>query len=77
MIKKTQGFAAKSLAKASAVGGALMVAAGSVLAAAPAAPNVTEGETFLLGLLVPIATLGAAYLIVTIAIRGWKIMRGI
>ena len=77
MIEKTLGVARKYGSKAAAVGTTLMVATGSVLAAAPPAPVVDDAETFILSLLVPIATLGAAFLIVTIAMKGWKLMRGV
>lgn len=78
MIDKTRSVARKYGAKLAAGGTALMLAASNAMAqSAPAAPDVTAGETFLLGLLVPIGVLGSAYLIVTIAIRGWKIMRSV
>lgn len=65
-------------AKLAAGGVTLMLAATNAMAqTAPTAPDVSAGETFLLGLLVPIGILGSAYLIVTIAIRGWKIMRSV
>lgn len=65
-------------AKLAAGGVTLMLAAQNAMAqAAPSAPDVSAGEAFLLALLVPIGVLGSAYLIVTIAIRGWKIMRSV
>ena len=44
---------------------------------APAVPDVGAGVTFIEGLLTPIGLLGAAFLIVSIAIKGWKIMRSV
>lgn len=65
-------------AKLAAGGVTLMLAAQNAMAqAAPAAPDVSAGESFLMSLLTPIGILGSAYLIVTIAIRGWKIMRSV
>lgn len=64
-------------AKLAAGGVTLMLAAQNAMAAAPAAPDVSAGEGFLMSLLTPIGILGSAYLIVTIAIRGWKIMRSV
>ena len=59
------------------VGAELMVYGGQALAAPPAAPNVADGVAFIESLLVPIGLLGAAFLIVAIAIKGWKIMRSV
>ena len=59
------------------VGTGLMVYGGQALAAPPAAPNVADGVAFIESLLVPIGLLGAAFLIVGIAIKGWKIMRSV
>lgn len=74
LAKKARGHGAKLAAG----GVTLMLAAQNAMAqTAPAAPDVSAGEAFLLGLLVPIGVLGSAYLIVTIAIRGWKIMRSV
>lgn len=65
-------------AKLAAGGVTLMLAAQNAMAqTAPAAPDVSAGESFLMSLLTPIGILGSAYLIVTIAIRGWKIMRSV
>lgn len=65
-------------AKLAAGGVTLMLAAQNAMAqTAPAPPDVSDGEQFLMSLLVPIGVLGSAYLIVTIAIRGWKIMRSV
>jgi len=66
-------------AKLAAGGVTLMLAAQNAMAqTAPAAPDVSAGdEGFLMSLLTPIGILGSAYLIVTIAIRGWKIMRSV
>lgn len=74
LVNKARGHGAKLAAG----GVTLMLAAQNAMAqAAPATPDVSAGESFLLGLLVPIGVLGSAYLIVTIAIRGWKIMRSV
>ena len=59
------------------VGTGLMVYGGQALAAPPAAPDVADGVAFIESLLVPIGLLGAAFLIVGIAIKGWKIMRSV
>lgn len=65
-------------AKLAAGGVTLMLAATNSMAqTAPATPDVSAGESFLMSLLTPIGVLGSAYLIVTIAIRGWKIMRSV
>jgi len=56
---------------------AALAAYGSAVQAAPSLPDVTEGVDFIEGLLVPIGLLGAAFLIVSIAIKGWKIMRSV
>lgn len=65
-------------AKLAAGGVTLMLAAQNAMAqTAPTAPDVSAGESFLMSLLTPIGILGSAYLIVTIAIRGWKIMRSV
>lgn len=69
-------IAAKSKALALVAGTSLAVY-GPAAIAAPATPDVTEGVTFIESLLVPIGLLGAAYLIVSIAIKGWKIMRSV
>ena len=77
MIDKTRSVARKYGAKVAAGGTALMLAASNVMAAAPTPPDASEGETFILSLLAPIGVLGAAFLIVSIAIKGWKIMRAV
>lgn len=77
MTNETRSIARKYGAKIAAGGTALMLAASNALAAAPSAPDVSQGETFLLSLLVPIGVLGAAFLVVSIAIKGWKIMRSV
>ena len=57
---------------------ATVVAVPSAFAqSAPAVPDVGAGVTFIEGLLTPIGLLGAAFLIVSIAIKGWKIMRSV
>lgn len=65
-------------AKLAAGGVTLMLAAQNAMAQpVPTAPDASAGEQFIMSLLVPIGVLGSAYLIVTIAIRGWKIMRSV
>ncbi|MBO1249477.1 hypothetical protein J1777_06475 [Comamonas denitrificans] len=59
------------------VGTGLMVYGGKAFAAPPTAPDVADGVAFIESLLVPIGLLGAAFLIVGIAIKGWKIMRSV
>lgn len=80
MIKhlKAAAVSAKNNAKA------LAISAGTGLAvfapgahAAITVPDVSDGVAFIEGLLVPIGLLGAAFLIVSIAIKGWKIMRSV
>lgn len=74
---KAAAVSAKTKAKA------LVISAGTGLAAygnnamAQSIPDVTDSVTFIEGLLVPIGLLGAAFLIVSIAIKGWKIMRSV
>ena len=77
MINSTIGVARRFGAKAAAAGAVLTVATGSAMAAAPAVPDVADGASFIEGLLAPIGVLGAAFLIVSIAIKGWKIMRAV
>ena len=69
--EKKVGFAAK----AAAVTG--MVLAAGVSHAEPLAIDVTEVASSLTGLIVPIGVVGAAYLGVRVAIRGWKVIRGV
>lgn len=76
-MTETQPKAGKYAVKLAAGGTALMLAAHNAFAAPPAAPDVTDGESFLMSLLVPIGVLGSAFLIVSIAIKGWKIMRSL
>lgn len=69
---------AKAFKGAAAAALATVVAVPSVFAqSAPAVPDVSSGVTFVEGLLTPIGLLGAAFLIVSIAIKGWKIMRSV
>ena len=63
------------LAKAGAVAG--MVLAAGASHAEPLAIDVTEIASSLTGLIVPIGVVGAAYLGVRVAIRGWKVIRGV
>lgn len=56
--------------------GGLLAYGGNAIAAIPAI-DVTEPVAFIEGLLAPIALIGAAFLIVSIAIKGWKIMRSV
>ncbi len=68
----------KASKRAAAAALATVVAVPSVFAqSAPAVPDVSSGVTFIEGLLTPIGLLGAAFLIVSIAIKGWKIMRSV
>lgn len=53
---------------------ALVLASASSFAAAP---DVTEVAASLTDLIVPIGLVGAAYLGVRVAIRGWKVIRGV
>lgn len=76
MIENTLGVARKYGSKAAAVGTALTVAGGSAMAAIPTI-DPSEGVTFIESLIGPIGALGAAFLIVSIAIKGWKIIRGV
>lgn len=77
MTKNLPSLARKYGARTAAGGTALMLAASNALAAAPAVPDVADGASFIEGLLAPIGVLGAAFLIVSIAIKGWKIMRAV
>jgi hypothetical protein len=61
------------LAKAAATS-ALVLASASSFAAAP---DVTEVAASLTELIAPIGVVGAAYLGVRVAIRGWKVIRGV
>lgn len=70
--EKKIGFAAK----AAAVTG-LVLASVNSFAAAAAAPDVADVAASLTGLIVPIGVVGAAYLGVRVAIRGWKVIRGV
>lgn len=77
MIEKTLGVARKYGSKALAVGSALTVAGGSAMAAAAPTVDASAGVTFIDSLLAPVGALGASFLIVSIAIKGWKIIRGV
>ena len=77
MTKNLPALARKYGAQFAAGGTALMLAASNALAAAPAVPDVGDGAACIEGLLAPIGVLGAAFLIVSIAIKGWKIMRAV
>lgn len=68
--EKKIGFAAK----AAAVTGLVLA---SVNSFAAAAPDVADVAASLTGLIVPIGVVGAAYLGVRVAIRGWKVIRGV
>lgn len=78
MIERLKALANTAKGKTATLGAsAALVVYGPAVQAAPAIPDVSEGVTFLEGLLVPIGLLGAAFLIVSIAIKGWKIMRSV
>lgn len=72
---KTAATSTKTLTLSAGTG--LMVYGTNALAAPPAAPDVSDGVAFIESLLGPIGLLGAAFLIVGIAIKGWKIMRSV
>lgn len=74
-VAKTAAQSTKTLALSAGTG--LMVYGGKAFAAPPAAPDVADGVAFIESLLAPIGLLGAAFLIVGIAIKGWKIMRSV
>ena len=74
-VAKTAAQSTKTLALSAGTG--LMVYGGQAFAAPPAAPDVADGVAFIESLLAPIGLLGAAFLIVGIAIKGWKIMRSV
>ena len=63
------------LAKAAAVTGMVLASASSF--AAPLAIDVTDVAASLTGLIIPVGVVGAAYLGVRVAIRGWKVIRGV
>ena len=63
------------LAKAAAVTG-MVLAAGASHAEALSI-DVTDVAASLTGLIVPVGVVGAAYLGVRVAIRGWKVIRGV
>lgn len=67
----------KALKRAIAAALATVVAVPSVFAQTIPVPDVGPGVTFIEALLTPIGLLGAAFLIVSIAIKGWKIMRSV
>lgn len=67
----------KARKRAFAAALATVVAVPSAFAQAITVPDVSSGVTFIEGLLTPIGLLGAAFLIVSIAIKGWKIMRSV
>lgn len=56
--------------------GALMLASAASFAE-PLAIDVTDVAASLTGLIVPVGVVGAAYLGVRVAIRGWKVIRGV
>lgn len=63
------------VAKVAAVTG--MVLAAGASHAAPLAIDVADVAASLTGLIVPVGVVGAAYLGVRVAIRGWKVIRGV
>lgn len=70
VVKEKNG--ATFLTKAAAVTGMILVSASSF-----AEVDVTDVAASLTGLIVPIGVVGAAYLGVRVAIRGWKVIRGV
>lgn len=54
---------------------AISASAGSF--AAVTAPDVSPVVTYIEGLAAPIGLIGAAYLIVSYSIKGWRLMRGV
>lgn len=72
---KSAATSTKTLVLSAGTG--LMVYGNNALAAPPAAPDVSDGVAFIESLLGPVGLLGAAFLIVGIAIKGWKIMRSV
>lgn len=66
-----------AIKRACAAALATVVVVPSAFAQTIPAPDVSQGVSFIEGLLVPIGLLGAAYLVVSIAIKGWKIMRSV
>lgn len=69
--EKKVGFVAKA---ATAVG---VMALSVASFAAPLEIDVADVAASLTGLMVPIGVVGAAYLGVRVAIRGWKVIRGV
>lgn len=69
--EKKVGFVAKA---ATAVG---VMALSAASFAEPLAIDVTDVAASLTGLIVPVGVVGAAYLGVRVAIRGWKVIRGV
>lgn len=69
--EKKVGF----VAKASTAVGVMALSAASF--AEPLAIDVADVAASLTGLIVPVGVVGAAYLGVRVAIRGWKVIRGV
>lgn len=63
------------LAKAATATGLVLASVSSF--AVPLAIDVTDVAASLTGLIVPVGVVGAAYLGVRVAIRGWKVIRGV
>lgn len=63
------------LGKVAAAGALVATSAASF--AEPLAIDVTDIAASLTGLIVPVGVVGAAYLGVRVAIRGWKVIRGV
>lgn len=63
------------LGKVSATGALILASAASF--AEPLAIDVSDVASSLTGLIVPVGVVGAAYLGVRVAIRGWKVIRGV
>lgn len=73
-VPSVKAKAARLLGTVVAVG---TVAPAAFAQSAPTTPDVSAGVAFIESLLTPIGLLGAAFLIVSIAIKGWKIMRSV
>lgn len=74
VVPSVKARASRALGAAAAL---VAVAPAAFAQSAPTTPDVSAGVTFIESLLTPIGLLGAAFLIVSIAIKGWKIMRSV
>lgn len=62
--------------KASLAAISAMAAAGAANAAV-AAPDVSVVVTYIESLAAPVGLIGAAYIVITYAIKGWRLMRSV